>query len=135
MKILFLLIVMFFVGIGLIKADDPADGDFLSLLEQVKNPFKADFPKPPENISVPVEKPKPKYIKPVKPVVKHEEKVVLPELTLNGVVLGEDIHQAIIDDQLVALQETIKGAQVVDVSKEGVALLYKGKRFFLKIEE
>jgi len=135
MKSLFFVTMIFFMGIVAVKADDAADSDFLSLLDQVKNPFAADLPKPvvpvvPLQLSGPQEAPKPvKHEKVPEPVIK------LPPLKLKGVVVGQDMRQAIIDDQLVAVKETIDGVEVVDVTKEGVALLFKGKKFFLKIEE
>ena len=136
MKTLFFLTILFFLGVAGIRADETSDGDFASALEQVKNPFTIDLPKPvalPKPVvEVRHEAPKPVIVKPQVRRV-HEEVVNLPNLRLEGVVVGEEIHQAIINDQVVALQEVIKGARVVAVSKNGVELLYKGKKFFLKI--
>ena len=66
------------------------------------------------------------------PVMKPQ--IMLPDLKLQGVIVGEEIHQAIINDQVVPLLGTIMGAQIVSVSKQGVALLFKGKKFFLKVD-
>lgn len=142
MKNLFFLMILFFAGIVFIKADEMSDGDFLSLLDKVKNPFIADFPKPVVTSESPVKPPVapvPKIVVP--PVPKTVKSVVLPEkvvlpadLKLEGVIAGEDIHQAIISGQVVGLQGTIEGARVVSITKDGVELLFKGKKFFLKAD-
>ena len=71
---------------------------------------------------------KPK-IKPVPPPV-----IMLPTLKLQGVIVGEEIDEAIINDKIVPLQGRIEDVQVISVSKRGVGLLYKGKNFFLKVD-
>ena len=38
------------------------------------------------------------------------------------------------NDQVVALQAKIEGARLVGVTKQGVTLLFKGKKFFLKVD-
>ncbi|MBF0503749.1 MAG: hypothetical protein HQL14_01485 [Candidatus Omnitrophica bacterium] len=141
MKKIFFLIILFFVGIVSIKAQETAlsDGEFNTALDQLKNPFVADLPKPPAPAQPVVKPPEPSQEVPqpvAEPVaVQPEEEIItLPDLKLQGVVVGEEMGQAIIDDQLVPLQGTIKGARVVSVSKEGVGLLFKGKKFFLKTE-
>lgn len=136
MKNLFFLIILFFTGIVFIKADEASlnDEDFISALEQVKNPFMVDLPKP---VAVPeplVKAPVQKEPQPVKPVVLAPEVISLPDLQLKGVVVGEEIHQAIINDTVVPLQGIIEGARVISVTKDGVGLLYKGKKFFLKAD-
>ena len=142
MKKLFFLSILFFAGIAFIKADEMSDGDFLSLLDKVKDPFMVDFPKAVVTFQPPVKRPQappPKRVVPpapktVKPVVVPQEVVLPADLKLEGVVAGEDIHQAIINDQVVDLQGTIEGAQVVSITKDGVELLFKGKKFFLKAD-
>ena len=57
-----------------------------------------------------------------------------PGINLQGVLVGEDMHQAIINDQIVPLNGYIGGARLDVVNKEGVELNYKGKKFFLKID-
>ena len=63
-----------------------------------------------------------------------EPEIRLPTLKLQGVMVGEEMHQAIINDQVVPLFGTIEGARVDSVSKEGVELFFKGKKFFLKVD-
>jgi len=52
----------------------------------------------------------------------------LPELTLQGLVWGGVFPQAIINNQLVKIGDLIGEAEVVEIEKEGVTLLYDEKR-------
>ena len=142
MKNVFLFIILFFIGIAFIKADEMSDGDFLSLLDKVKDPFMVDLPKAPVTLEPPVKRPQEPPVKivvlpppkTVKPVVVPQEVVLPGDLKLEGVIVGEDIRQAIISGQAVDLQGTIEGARVVSITKDGVELLFKGKKFFLKAD-
>jgi hypothetical protein len=60
--------------------------------------------------------------------------IPFPELNLQGVIVGEDIHQAIINDRAVPLHGTIEGVRVDSVTKQGVELFFKGKKVFLKVD-
>ena len=132
---LFLLMSFLLLGSFPLKADDAPGGDqdFDSELNNVKSPFEDGIPKPVILAPVHHEEPKPVIIHRPKPapivvVIK------LPELKVQGVIVGEDIHQAIIDDQVVPLRGRIKGVTVISVTKQGVGLLYKGKKFFLNVD-
>ena len=119
-------------------ADETPGGEqeLNSDLDGVKNPFDDGIPKPVVQEPVqntdtqPVETPKPKPVIYVPPVIS------LPELEIQGVIVGEGIHEAIIDDEVVPLDGTIKGkgVKLVTVTKQGIGLLYKGKKFFLKVD-
>jgi len=117
-----------------------SDKGFLDELDNLKNPFEDGIPKPPVvevKPVVQVEQPLPvqQYIpKPVEMPKPAPAPVVLPTLTLQGVMVGGDMHEAIINDEIVPLMGTIQGAQVISVSKEGVGLSYGGKKFFLKVD-
>lgn len=143
MKKLFLLSILFFAGSVFIKADEMSDGDFLSLLDKVKDPFMVDLPQAPVTLEPPVkhiQAPPVKTVAPpspkttVKPVVVPQEVVLPGDLKLEGVIAGEDIRQVIISGEVVDLQGTIEGARVVSITKDGVELLFKGKKFFLKAD-
>jgi hypothetical protein len=142
---LLLWLVFFLMGTYSVRAIS-TEKDFLDMLDKIKSPFddgmeKApEVPKPdqpaqtqnpsgttdPKTMMVPIKfVPKP----PLRPPV------VLPSgINLQGVLVGEDMHQAIINDQIVPLNGYIFGARLNAVSKEGIELDYKGKKFFLKIE-
>ena len=128
--------IFLFTAPCLLKADEVPGGDqdFMKALNSIKNPFEDGIPKP-----VPVYVPPPPVVVP-KPVVfipKPKPRplpVKLPVLHLQGVMVGEEMHEAIIDGQEVSLLESIKGAKLISVSKEGVGLVFKGKKFFLKVD-
>jgi hypothetical protein len=132
-KLIFLTIFLLAGPYTLKAAEMPGhDQDFMKVLDEIKDPFVDGLPKP--VVVVPVVAPVV-----VKPIVKPKGKPVvvpvsLPQLHLQGVVVNEDIHEAIIDDEVVSLHGKIKEAQVVWVTKQGVELFYKGKKFFLKLD-
>jgi len=135
---LFFLLAFLWMGSHPLKADEApgSDQDFMRELDGIKNPFEDGLPKPvPVVPAVQIHSPEP--VLPV--IVKQRPKPVvvpvkLPELNLQGVIVGEDVNEAIINDKVVPLLGFIKGAQVKAVSKQGVSLLYKGKNFFLKVD-
>jgi len=122
------------MGSHLLRADEVplSDQEFMKELNAIKNPFEDGFPKPVisrqvfHRVYVRQEKPK---AKPLPPPV-----IVLPAFDLQGVIVGEGIYQAIINDKIVPLGDSIEGARVDAVQKEGVTLSYKGKKFFLKVD-
>jgi hypothetical protein len=131
--------VFLFMGSYSLKADGVLDGDqdFMKDLDNIKNPFEDGFPKP-VIIDKPVihqEQPViiPKKVVP-KPIAVVPQVVSLPDLHLQGVIVGDGIYQAIINDKIVPLQGTIEGARVDSVNKQVVGLIFKGKKFFLKVE-
>ncbi len=135
-----LLLTIFFWSVSYsLKADEISGGDseFMSQLDSVKSPFDDGLPKPVAVVNQPAPSPPSVDTTPVivpKPVAVVPTEITLPPLHLEGVIVGEDIHQAIIDDQVVPIHGYIKGARINSVNKEGVGLYYKGKKFFLKVE-
>ena len=107
-------------------------------MDNIKNPFEDGFPKPVVVIpqadcsSRGAEARRLSQATKPKPVVCTGD--FASPLNLQGVMVGEDMHEAIINDQVVPLQGTIEGARVDSVTKEGVELFFKGKKFFLKVD-
>lgn len=122
-----------------LRADEPPGRDqaFMKELDSIKSPFEDGFPQP-VIISQPVIRPKAPIRRVIKPpkvkVVVKEPMVKLPTLDLQGVIVGKGIRQAIINDKVVPLHGLIEGARVIAVNKRGVRLLFKGKKFFLKVD-
>jgi hypothetical protein len=52
-----------------------------------------------------------------------------PPLDVQGLVWGGAVHQAIINGKVVKVGDSIEGAEVIEIDKEGVSMLYK-KRIF-----
>jgi hypothetical protein len=134
---LFFLMIFLLMGSFPIKADEAPGNteDFNSDLDNTKNPFDDGMPKPVVKVKpVVIEKPKPVVIVKPKPKRIVAPVITLPEIKVQGVIVGESIHQAIIDDQVVPQGGTIDDVQVLSVTKQGVGLLFKGKKFFLKVD-
>jgi len=133
MKIIFFLFAFLFQWLVPLKAQTPqlSDDEFMSTLDSVKSPFEDGIPKPVVIETKIVEPKVEKKVIKAKPV---PVKIVLPDLKLQGVFVGDEMHQAIIDDTVVPLKGKIKGVELESVTKQGVGLLYKGKKFFLKVE-
>jgi hypothetical protein len=54
-----------------------------------------------------------------------------PGLTVQGIILGSKMDQAIINDKLVKTGDTIEGAEVRSISKDGVEIIFKNRTFKL----
>ena len=136
---LFFLIAFFLMSSYSLKADElpNIDQDFTQKLGAIKDPFEEGLPKPivieQKPIIVPKEEHKIKKVALPKPIAAVEV-IVPPKLHLQGVIVGDTIHEAIIDDKIIPLLGVIDGARVISVSKTGVVLRYKGQKFFLKVE-
>lgn len=55
-----------------------------------------------------------------------------PRLTLQGLFWGIEHPQAIIDRKIVSAGERLGEAQVVDITSEGIQILYQGGNFFYR---
>lgn len=60
--------------------------------------------------------------------------ITLPPMTLSGVVWDPDSALAMIDGAALRVGDTIKGAKVVEIGIDRVALVYKSKRFVLTVD-
>lgn len=52
-------------------------------------------------------------------------------LIVQGVVWGGAMPQAIINNRVTNIGDVIEGAKVIDISKKGVILLYKDRKYLL----
>jgi hypothetical protein len=145
MKKIVFLIFFLLLGPSLLKASDNlgTDEEFVKNLDSIKNPFEDGMPKPVPVVVVPpkieaqpivLPKPRPRHRHELPKIQPVEVPVVIPQLNLQGVIVNEDIHEAIINDEVVPLKGFINGAQVNSVNKDGVELSFQGKKIFLKVE-
>ena len=56
------------------------------------------------------------------------EKVTLPTLTVQGVIWGTKIPQAIINNKVVKTGDTIEDVRIISIDKEGITVFYKGRQ-------
>ncbi|MCX5711018.1 MAG: hypothetical protein NT060_03535 [Candidatus Omnitrophica bacterium] len=54
-----------------------------------------------------------------------------PDLTVQGIIWGGRFPQAIINNKVLGVGDSIKEARITSIGKEGVTLLYGGKSFTL----
>jgi len=133
-RLFFLIIYFLFNNAYALQAENPQAKlqIFVDKLDGIKDPFQDGIPKPAIVVPPPVYQPPPPRPKPVpKPL---PPPVMLPELNVQGVMVGGDMHSAIINDKIVDLNGNIEGAKVIFIGQNGIRLLYKGKIFFLKVE-
>jgi hypothetical protein len=60
--------------------------------------------------------------------------ITLPAMTLSGIVWDPESALAMIDGIALHVGDTIKGARIVEIGIDRVALLYKSKRFVLTVD-
>ena len=53
----------------------------------------------------------------------------LPTFSVQGIIWGGNLPQAIIDDAVVKVGDTIKESKVIAIDKEGITLLYYGREY------
>jgi hypothetical protein len=97
--------------------------------EYLRDPFKSPF-----EIEAEAYKPESKpevgpspVLEPVKPI-----KTVLPGLDVQGIIWGAEIPRAIINDRVVTVGEVVAEAEVLDIRKEGVYILYQGGQYIVR---
>ena len=56
----------------------------------------------------------------------------LPHLEVQGMVWGSKMPQAIINNTVVTAGEVIEGAEIIDIRKEGVYVLYEENQYILR---
>ena len=93
--------------------------DFYAGLSTLKNPFKVKLPEAKQ---------------PVKQsqVEKKKEEARFPDLKVYGLVWDTDKPQAIINNQVVNIRDTIEGVTVTDISSKGVEVQYAGRKVIIK---
>jgi|GEM_PF-2836071 len=69
------------------------------------------------------------------PVAVNQDAVVIkpPEFEIQGVFWGASFAQAIIDNKVVKVGDSVKGAKITAISKEGIKILFSGKDFDLSV--
>lgn len=100
-----------------------------------RNPFKSWLPVIEKIITPPV---KTETVQPEtqQPPPTKEEIIVIPPpmLEISGIVWNTKNPQAIINDQVVVIGDTIENSKVVDIRKDGVDVIFSEKLFTLPIQ-
>jgi len=85
------------------------------IVEEVIVPTAEEIP--------PIAEEKGEVIEPPKPVI------TPPSLTINGLVWNSEFPQAIVNNQIVKLGDTIEGVTVVGIHREGIDITFEGTQF------
>ena len=56
----------------------------------------------------------------------------LSHLQVQGMVWSSKMPQAIINDTVVRIGEVIDGAEILDIRKEGIYMLYQGRQYIIR---
>lgn len=54
-----------------------------------------------------------------------------PDLTVQGLIWGGNIPQAIINNKVVKVGDTIQGVKIISITKDGVTVLFEGMQYSL----
>lgn len=62
------------------------------------------------------------------------KEIVLPTFTVTGIVWGRESPRAIIDHQVYKTGDTIKGAEILEITEKGIRMIYEGKEFWVGVQ-
>ena len=116
------------------------DAEFDAILSQLKDPFSTRVPAPviiaPAKVIATAMKSVVEAVASTpKPSAPQEQPVVkAPELKVSGVVWEGDSPQAIINDRVVGVGDTVKDAKVVAIRRSEVEVGVQGKNFVIRVE-
>ena len=63
----------------------------------------------------------------------HEAEKSLPSLTVQGLVWGGNFPQAIINNKVLKIGDTIEGARIKGIEKDAVTLIFEGREYKLPV--
>ena len=86
---------------------------------QFRNPFVSPFPK------IKIEIPEPT----IAVITETSVEITPPSLTINGLIWNTDNPQAIVNDQVVGVGDTIAEVTILGIQRSGIQILYSGKTF------
>jgi hypothetical protein len=58
-----------------------------------------------------------------------QQEVPPPTLTIQGIIWGGELPQAIIDNKVVKVGDVIQEARIIDINKYGVTISFKGRQY------
>ncbi len=61
--------------------------------------------------------------------------IQVPSLVVNGLIWGGAFPQAIINNKVLKVGDTIEGARIKDINKDGVTMLFSGKKFSVSVSK
>jgi len=116
--------------------EEPASAD--NIEEGIyTNPFIPKLPEKkveiiPEIVEPIIEAPPIEVETPVQPVeIVETSKLIVeaPELSISGLIWNSEFPQAIVNNQIIQLGDTIEGATIVGIHQDGIDITYEGDQF------
>lgn len=116
-----------------------------SFIDGFRNPFKPWLPKIeeiieklPEPTKIEVVEPSDFTAKKVEPTP--QKKIIAPvavppNLVVNGLIWGTDRPQAIINNRVVSVGDTIENSEIIDINQNGVDVIFSNNLFTIQIEQ
>lgn len=95
--------------------------------QDLRDPFKSPFEIEMESLGEPPPPP-PEEQPPPKQILSYLQS----RLEVQGIVWGSETPQAIINNVVLKVGEVIGGAEIIDIRKEGVYVLYEGRQYILR---
>ncbi len=138
-KIFFILILVtgLLILVPRVGADEKQEPT-LTIAQQLplRDPFESKLPKPEQKprpgIAVP---PTPEQIKssqptpsPVPPMTREAPRQP-PKLTIYGIIWNSHRPQAIVNNQVVDIGDTINNSKIVSIEKTGIDILFEGEKY------
>lgn len=78
----------------------------------------------------------PKKAKEVSRKKKKPPKVIaLPKFSVTGIVWGKPSPRAIIDNRVYKTGDVIKGAKILDITKQGIHMIYQEQEFWVTVQK
>ena len=138
-------------------AQEPVKVDVVAILDKVKNPFKSLIKKPeiqqpaigqfysqPINpmlnegvnkagqvINRTIEHAMDKKTVATKPVMVEEK---IPNVSIEGIIWSDTIHQAIIDGKVVGIGDKVSDMTIQDINAKGIIVEFHGKQYSIAID-
>lgn|SRR3989338_6337817 len=89
-----------------------------------RNPFISPFPK--RQIKV---------AEPITAIIEAPVEIIPPALTINGLIWNTGKPQAIVNNQVVGIGDTVAETKILNIQKSGIEILYNDKAFFIKMND
>lgn len=115
------IMIIFFIGISILNegfAEIIAKPNVEYTADGLRDPFEGYLSEQEEASQVP-------------PPPEEQEVPALPPLTIQGIIWGGRFPLGIINNKVVKIGDTIEGAQIIDISKDGVIVSFADRQYNL----
>lgn len=109
------------------------DKDTAKILQNLRNPFIPQLPRPKSTDEIPVEQGKVQPDLPFPgPESVTEPEIVKPNFSISGLVWNTHMPQAILNGEVVSIGDVVESWTISDITNEGVEVTFQNKSFMIK---